>query len=171
MKKVILFFLIVCATTVVKAQVYVGGSLSSWFNETNSTETTTVRFLPEVGYSVSDRWAFGGVLGFTRKEVNDKTTTKTVEFSPYARFSFYRSELVHLFVEGGFTAYSSKVGSADAETTFSMGFRPGVSLDLSRNVSLVAKFGFLGYRDYGDEDAYGFLLDGNGLSFGVFYSF
>lgn len=172
MKKLLLLFVVVCATSSVKAQLYLGGSLSSWINETNSTETTTVKFLPEMGFSASNRWSFGTVFGFTYKDVNDKMTTKTFEFSPYARFSFYRTDLLRLFVEGGFSAYSSKVGKADSQSTFSMGLKPGVALDLSRRISLVAKFGFFGYREYGeDDDAYGFTIDGNGLSLGLFYSF
>lgn len=172
MKKLFLLFFVVCAATSVNAQLYVGGSLSAWINETKTTETTTIKFLPEVGFSISDRWSFGTVLGYTYKDVDDKITTKTFEFAPYARFSFYRTELVRLFVEGGFSFYSSKAGKADAETTYSVGLKPGIALDLSERISLVAKFGFFGYRQYAeDDDAYGFSIDGNGLSLGVFYMF
>lgn len=172
MKKLFLLFFVVCVAISVNAQLYVGGSLSTWINETTTTETTTIKFLPEVGFSVSGRWAFGTVLGYTRKDVDSKVTTETFEFAPYARFSFYRTELVRLFVDGGFSFYSSEVGKADPEYTYSAGLQPGVALDLSEKVSLVAKFGFFGYRQYGEEeDAYGFSIDGNGLSLGVYYTF
>ena len=172
MKKLFLLFFVVCATVSVNAQLYVGGALSAWMSETKTAETVTVKFLPELGFSISNRWAFGSVLGYTRKGVDGEITSETFEFTPYARFFFYRTELVRLFVESGFSIYSNKTGKADPEVTLSTGFKPGVSFDLSERVSLVAKFGFLGYRQY-SEDHYdfGFSAEGNGLSLGVFYTF
>ncbi|MDR2920710.1 MAG: porin family protein [Tannerella sp.] len=172
MKKFFILCVIVCACASVKAQLYVGGALSFWVSENGDVETTTVKFLPEVGYAISDKWAVGGVLGYTHTEVDDYDATKTYKFAPYARFSFYRTDLVRLFVDGGFSVYSSKVGKGDTNTTFSTGFEPGVALNLSKRVSLVTKFGFFGYREYSDDhDAFGLNLDGNTLTFGVYYSF
>jgi len=172
MKKIFVLCVIVCASVSVKAQLYLGGSLGFWLNENNSVETTTIKFLPEVGYSINDKWAVGGVLGYTHVEVDDKDASKTFKFAPYARFSFYGTDLVRLFVDGGISVYSSKVGKGDSETTFSTGFEPGVALDLSKRISLVTKFGFFGYREYSeDHNAFGLNLDGNTLTFGVYYSF
>ena len=154
------------------AQVYVGGSISAWLDDNYGTETRTLEFLPEVGFSISESWAIGTVLGFSQKRVESTTTNETFEFSPYARLSYYRTDLVRLFIDGTVSAYSTKYGNSDTQTTIGIGFKPGVALDLSEKVSLVAKFGFIGYRRYGDNrDALGIDLSGNNLSLGFFYTF
>lgn len=172
MKKILLMLIFVCVIASADAQVYIGGSVSVWVDENKKTETTTIEFLPEVGFLISDRWSLGTVLGYTQKEVDGANTNKTFEFAPYARFSYYRYDLVRLFVDASFSLYSSKAGKADRQTTFGVGLKPGVALDLSEKISLVAKFGFFGYRQYNDDhDAVGFNINGNNLSFGVFYTF
>ncbi|MDR2914686.1 MAG: porin family protein [Tannerella sp.] len=172
MKKLLLLFIFACMIALADAQVYVGGSVSVWVDENKKTETTTLDFLPEVGFVLSDRWSLGTVLGYTQKEVDGTSTNKTFEFAPYARFSFYRFDLVRLFVDANFSLYSSKAGKADRQTTYGVGLKPGVALDLSDRISLVAKYGFFGYRQYDDDhDAFGFNINGNGLSLGMFYTF
>lgn len=172
MRKILCLLFLACAIASTDAQVYIGGSISAWVDENKKTETTTLEFLPEVGFLLSDRWSLGTVLGYTQKEVDGTETNNTFEFAPYARFSYYRFDLVRLFVDASFSLYSSKSGKADRATTYGVGLKPGVALDLSDRISLVAKFGFLGYRQYNeDHEAVGFNINGNGLSFGVFYTF
>ncbi|MDR1223785.1 MAG: porin family protein [Tannerella sp.] len=177
MKKLLLLFFVICAAApAVNAQLYAGGSLSAWVKDINSEETATVTFLPEAGFAISDRWAFGTVLGYThrytRNDRDIKVTTQTFEFAPYARFSFYRTERVRLFVDGGFSLYSNKAGEADRTNTFSAGLKPGIALNLSEKISLIAKVGFLGFDRFNEDDrAYGFTIDGNGLSLGAYYAF
>ena len=49
---------------------------------------------------------------------------------------------------------------------------PETMLDLSEKVSLYAKFGFSGFRQYGDDHTgLGFNLNGNSLSLGMYYTF
>jgi len=172
MKKIFGLLILVCVITSANAQVYIGGSVSAWVDENKKDETTTLEFLPEVGFLINDRWSLGTVLGYTQKEVDGTKTYETFEFAPYARFSYYRFDLVRLFVDAGFSLYSSKSGKAERETTYGIGLKPGVALDLSDRISLIAKFGFLGYRQYNDNhDAAGFNINGNSLSLGVFYAF
>ena len=154
------------------AQVYVGGSIATWLDNNNDVETRTLEFLPEVGFSINRMWSIGTVLGFSQKRVESTTTYETFEFSPYARLSYFRTDFVRLFVDGTISAYSSKYGSSDTQTTIGIGFKPGVALDFSKKVSFVAKFGFMGYRQYDeDHDALGIDLSGNNLSIGFYYTF
>lgn len=175
MKKLFLLFFGVCMVASVNAQLYVGGSLSAWTNKMETTEKSTIKFMPEMGFFVSDWWSFGTLLGYTIQDngsSGSNSTTSTVEFAPYARLSFFYTGPVRLFVEGGFSLYSSKTGDADRKNTLSAGLKPGIALDLSDRISLVAKLGFFGYRQYSEDDVtYEFTLGGNGLSFGAYYTF
>lgn len=171
MKRIVLLLAVVCIAVSAKAQVYVGGTVGFWSQENGSIETTTVKFLPEAGYAFNDKWAVGAVLGYTITEVDD-FETNTLKFAPYARFSFLRKDFIRLFVDGGMAYNSTKPEKQDRVNTFSIGLKPGVALDLSKNISLVAKFGFFGYEEYGDDsEGFGFDVNGNSLSFGLYYSF
>jgi len=171
MKRILLLCVVACATFCVNAQVYVGGSVGFWSQETNSKESTTVKFLPEAGYSFNDKWAVGTVLGYVYSEIEDYET-KSLTFAPYARFSFFQKDMIRLFVDGGFAFNSVKPDEGDRVNTFSTGFKPGIALDLSKNFSILAKFGFLGYQEYDDDsDGFGLDINGNSLTFGLYYSF
>ena len=172
MKKVLLVLISVFIMASTEAQVYIGGGISAWIEDKNGTETGTIEFLPEIGFFVGKRWAIGGVLGYSQKQVEGTKTFDSFEFAPYARFTFYNNELVRLFVDGTFSVYSSETGTLSRVETYSLGLKPGLSLDLSEKISLYAKFGFFGFRQY-DEDhtGVGFNLNGNNLSLGMYLTF
>lgn len=55
---------------------------------------------------------------------------------------------------------------------FEIGFKPGISFNLTDNFALVAHYGFLGYRDkYNGNSVSGLSLKGNELSFSLYYCF
>ena len=172
MKKALLLLVFACAMVSAGAQVYIGGAVSAWVEDDNGTSTGTVEFLPEIGFFVGQRWSIGGVIGYSQKLVDGTKTFNSYEFAPYARFTFYRNELVRLFMDGTVSLYSSQYGSSDRTETYSFGLKPGLSLDLSEKISLYAKFGFFGFRQYGDDRmGLGFNLNGNNLSLGMYYTF
>ena len=172
MKKVLLVLVSVFIMASTEAQVYIGGGISAWIEDKSGTETSTIEFLPEIGFFVGKRWAIGGVLGYSQKHVDGTKTFDSFEFAPYARFTFYNNELVRLFIDGTFSVYSSESGKSSRVETYSFGLKPGLSLDLSEKVSLYAKFGFFGFRQYGeDHTGVGFNLNGNSLSLGMYYTF
>ena len=176
MKKLLVIAAIACAAVSANAQVYVGGSLGFWSDKqtTGSTDvkTTTINILPEIGYNISDQWAVGTVIGWEHSKVKDQDAANAFTIAPYARYSFYRNDLVSLFIDGGVGFTSTKVGDADAVSSFNVGFKPGLSVKLSDNFSILAHYGFLGYESYNDDhDAFGLDLNGNSLSFGLYYSF
>jgi len=172
MKKVLLVLISVFIMASTEAQVYIGGGISAWIEDKNGTETGTIDFLPEIGFFVGKRWSIGGVIGYSQKHVDGTKTFDSFEFAPYARFTFYKNELVRLFIDGTIAVYSSETGTSIRTETYSLGLKPGLSLDLSEKINLFAKFGFFGFRQYGEDHmGLGFNLNGNSLSLGMYYTF
>ena len=169
MKKVLLLLVVAMAGLAANAQVYTGGSLSIWGSDGNH----SFRLAPEVGYNFSDQWAVAGTLLFEHAKAGG---TKATGFAlaPYVRYTFLRNERVDLFVDGGIGFATSKIkGASDRTNGFEFGFRPGLSIKATQRLSLVAKVGFLGYRDdyLNYSNGGGVSVSGEDLSFGLYYSF
>ncbi|CCY64503.1 putative uncharacterized protein [Prevotella sp. CAG:1124] len=96
----------------------------------------------------------------------------TFEINPYARYTFFHSKVVNLFCDGGF-GYKHYNGAANQ---WSIGLKPGIEVKLNK-FSLVAHVGFLGWEQVkGIDDGpkaseWGVNLDGNNITFGVYYNF
>ena len=100
--------------------------------------------------------------------------TNSVAIAPYARFSYYENKIVRLFVDGGLGFSTSRVKDADdAINGYEIGLQPGIALKLNKSFSLVAKCGFVGFRDdyTVKEDGFGISLRSEDLSFGFHYEF
>lgn len=157
---------------------YIGGSVGVWHNETK--DETTANILPEIGYNLSDKWAIGTTIGY-KYYGHSKTHNNSFVFNPYARFSYFKSGIVTLFVDGGvdmaFGRTSYNGHSGDTSAAFGIGFRPGVAVNLNQKFSLVAHLGRLGF-DLGNDAAeaggfdkgYGLNLYNN-INFGFYYNF
>ena len=92
--------------------------------------------------------------------------------APYARWTFFKKSFLSLLVDGGFGVSVGKQKGLDADTGFEIGFKPGIAFDLTDNFSLVAHYGFLGYRDkFNGSSVSGLSLSGNDLSFSLYYKF
>ena len=178
------------------AQVWIGGEVG--FNtSTNtvkvngvSTDETTNNFTiaPEIGYNLSDKWAVAVKVAFAHSGNNaqvaalvanwgiNNATTNAFAINPYARYTFVKFEKVNLFVDGGVGYTHTKAGDAK-NNQFAIGLMPGVAVNLNEKLSFVAHVGFLGYENEkvkGDDkstNTFGFDLNGNALSFGVYYNF
>lgn len=164
----------------VNAQVYVGGSLgiNAWSSQKNAGDRseTTFTILPEVGYNLNDEWAVGTVIGY----VSDKwvgvngISESAFTFNPYARYTYLKAGKVSLFVDGGvdFTTASK----ADWNE-LAIGLKPGVAVSLSDNISFVSHLGFIGYDvlnpdgDDNNTSKFGLDLNGNNLTFGLYFNF
>ena len=164
----------------VNAQVYVGGSLGidAWSSQKNAGDRseTTFTILPEVGYNLNDEWAVGTVIGY----VSDKwvgvngISESAFTFNPYARYTYLKAGKVSLFVDGGvdFTTASK----ADWNE-LAIGLKPGLAVSLSDNISFVSHLGFIGYDvlnpdgDDNNTSKFGLDLDGNNLTFGLYFNF
>ena len=172
MKKIVLFLFVVMVALSVKAQVYVGGSISFWHDD-NDFETTTFTIEPEIGYNFNEKWAIGGNIGFAYSKKDDVKYT-AFAIAPYARYSYYENKIVRLFVDGGVGISTYKHGENDAVNGWEIGLKPGIAIKLNEKFSLIAKCGFLGYRDdymQKDNSGTGFNLGSEDLSFGFHYEF
>ena len=130
---------------------WVGGSVGVDYSKVkNGNELTNYNILPEAGYAFSDRWAVGMSLGYVHDESMlgaDKVKRDGFTVNPFARFSFLHGRIGNLFLDGGagYTYIDNKY--TDNETNrFEVGIRPGVVVNVSDRVSLLGKFGFIGYE-------------------------
>ena len=170
----------VCAN----AQVFVGGTagIASTGGEGRSDETT-FKILPELGYNINRNWAVGTVIGYEKGSFSmlgrgmlPAGDAKAFEIAPYARYTYLRSKLVSLFVDGGIGFASGSVAHTDF-TAFHIGLQPGLALNLSKHFSVVSKVGFLGYEAVNPEGpnnnvhALGLGVNGNNIQFGLYYNF
>ncbi len=180
MKKIILIMVMAIASLGVYAQnenAYVGGSVGFWRNSGDN--TTEFKILPEIGYNLNDNLAIGAVLGYDYNYQNS-VKVNIFEINPYARYSFYKNDKFAAFVDGrvgiglGWAKYKNG-GDSDTAVTYQIGLAPGVSYNLCDNVSIVAHVGFIGYQGGNNAsqapDEGGILLNGNDLTFGIYYNF
>ena len=178
---------------------YVGGSLGFAHESDSWGSTNHFSILPEVGYKFNNKWAIGTTIGYDYTHYcGEDMSTHVFQLEPYARFTFFRTSnnLVNLFVDGGlgigvgsisYRSYSYDYDSAwgilpnderETMTIFSVGFTPGIAVNLTEKFSLVAHIGFLGYRG-GDSAAIegglarfgGLSLDASDIKFGFYYNF
>lgn len=159
------------------AQVYVGGGFAVQGKDIDygsSDKTTTIyKFLPEIGYNFNETWAIG-VVGGWQGETENKV--KTVSFDPYVRATFIHTKYVNVFAEGGF-GYTHTYNSGNDDDYWRFGVKPGVSVNLSDHLSFVSRVGFLGWEQTKNNNndvktsVYGLDLDGNNISFSLYYNF
>lgn len=149
------------------AQVYVGGGVGISSTKVGDGDSKlSYKFVPEIGYQFNKNWEAGLSVGWNGVEDG----AHSFELAPYARYNFCTSKLVDLFLEG-------TVGYVHSEGVdgYEIGLKPGVKVNLSKNVSFVTKVGFLGYQQVGDGNAkvktFGFDLDGTNVQFGLNYKF
>ena len=180
MKKIMMIAAMMVAAVSANAQVYLGGSVGVATSSYDGNSTTVWSILPEVGYNLNEKWALGMTIGYGESRVKVKNAgtekVKTFQVSPYARYTFVKFDKINLFVDGG-VGYMHENYAGTKTNTFAIGFKPGVAVNLNEKLSFVAHVGFLGYENEkvkGDDkstNSFGFDLNGNALSFGVYYNF
>ena len=174
MKKFLLLSVVAFSAIAAKAQVYVGGEVGFWHND--DAKSTQVTISPEVGYTFNEKWSAGVALGFSHYK-QDESKVTAFAINPYARYTYYKTGIVNLFVDGGVDFTTAKPKDGDSATAFGIGFKPGVALNVTDNISFVAHFGFLGYQDADDElssvinKGFGFDFSSYNMSFGFYYNF
>ena len=162
------------------AQVYVGGSLGVASVKSGNADAETVyKFIPEVGYSLSDEFAVGVAFGYQKGTANllnasfDSSTAETFQVNPYVRYIATKG-IVSLFVDGGVDFSSTK----DYGTGLNFGLKPGVAVNLNESLSFVTHVGFIGYKSFNPKadgidtsNKVGVDLNGNNITFGLYYNF
>lgn len=186
MKKFLMTLAVAVTAMSASAQVYVGGNfgVSSHKVEGNDTKTE-YSVLPEVGYNFNNSWAVGTTVGFGKgnpmNNGNEATLRNYFTVQPYVRYTFVHSKYVNVFTDLGFgyAHYNHADASVPASiNAWEAGFRPGVAVNLSKKLSFVAHVGLLGWQqakydgtDAGKTTDWGVSLNGNNLTFGLYYNF
>lgn len=204
MKKVILMVAFIAATVAANAQFYIGGGFqlnsSKPVHAEDADVDATTRFslIPEIGYNIDDKWTIG--LGIGYKHISNFTLTvddyklgfdkmNGFTIQPYVRYNFVKWNNVSLFAQGGL-GYTYAKGTVEGERrsddfdatigTFYIGFMPGVKVDLSKKLSLIATIGNLGWETTsvgGDIDGidpsstFDLNVDLSQINFAMYYNF
>ena len=187
MKKIILTAIVAVASLGANAQIWVGGQLGFNYNTVkfgdDKLETTTFSLAPEVGYTLSDKLDIAIALREDYASQKDGESVNAFSVNPYVRYTFYQTGKVGFFVDGGFSVGTQDnivedgiiYKSEESTTTWGIGIRPGVKYAASDKVTLVASLGGFGYRQQKCGDVkvsdLGLNVDGNALTFGLYYSF
>ncbi len=155
------------------AQVYVGGGFGIGSTSIDGgDDETTYKFVPEIGYSFDKEWAVGAAFGWEGSKSGDKV----VSVNPYVRWTFLHTNMVNVFVDGT-VGYAHYYGNGNDTDAFQFGLKPGVAVNLNKNLSFVAHVGFLGYEHAKNNnndvkaDSWGLDLDGRNMVFGLYYNF
>ena len=172
MKKILVALFVIFASLSVNAQdLYMGGTFNLWRDY--DANRTSFRVEPEIGYNLNKQWALG--LNFTyAHEYNKGLKANSVAIAPYARYSFYENKIVRLFIDGGLGFATTRIKEVDDSVNcYEIGFKPGIALKLNTHFSLIAKCGFIGFRDdyVVGGDGLGINLRSEDLSFGFHYEF
>ncbi len=184
MKKIMMTLAAVCVAATMNAQAYLGGSVGFQTTSQDGNSETFFTILPEIGYNLNENWAVGIAVGYgqsktTLKEdgVSVSAKVKAFKVSPYARYTFVKFDKVNLFLDGG-VEYERTNFAGTKTNAFGVGIKPGIAVNLNDKLSFVAHAGFLGYQyEKVDVDGakaantFGASVDGNNLSFGVYYNF
>ena len=165
MKKLFLTLALVLGVSIANAQFFIGGQFG--ITHDDAKDNTTFTIAPEFGYAFNDMWTVAGMIGYTHMD-----NYNSFYIAPYARWTFFKRDFLSLLVDGGLGFSTGKYKGADSVNGFEIGFKPGISFNLTDNFALVAHYGFLGYRDkYNGNSVSGLSLKGNELSFSLYYCF
>ena len=111
-------FMAICS--VGAQEVYIGGG----FTVGSEDSEFVFQISPEVGCHLTDQWAVGGEIGYTHYDDYNR-----FQFAPYARYTFYKTGIVGLFVDG-----TIGIAAGDGDTGFRLGLRPGLSLKATEHI-------------------------------------
>lgn len=171
MKKFLLMAVVALMSLSASAEnLYIGGSFGYDHVKVDDEKSDEFSIAPEIGYNLNSNWAVGAALNYTWK----KDSYNIFTINPYARYTYFRTEnnLLSLFVDGGFGIGYIKPDEGDSTTTWSIGLKPGLALNVTEKFSFVAHVGFFGYEDFKEAGKHtGFGFNGNNLEFGFYYNF
>lgn len=153
------------------AQFYVGGSVSAHFGYTDS-RFTSFSLSPDIGYSFGD-WSVGSTINIsTYGDKDDGLTSLRLGITPYAEYYFFSAGPVSLFAEGGIALFFARYLSEGApENAFYVNpyLAPGIEISLTDHFSVLCHIGRLEWNTEARD--FGFSINGEALSLGLYYSF
>ncbi|NDW11221.1 outer membrane beta-barrel protein [Dysgonomonas sp. 520] len=168
MKKLFLAIALVFGAVTANAQdvgqIWVGGNVGFSTTKIKGFDRMTdYTILPEFGYVLNENFGIGVNLGYSHQEALDVdgmgdifvTNQKGFAIAPFVRYTFLKGDIGGLFLDGGVKYINSKEkGAGDRLHEFEVGITPGVAISISDKVSLIGKFGFLGYSQGKSGDHY-----------------
>lgn len=176
MKKFLAAVVVAVCSLSANAQMWIGGSFGFATIDPQGPDNsvTTLTIAPEFGYKLNQKWEIGVALEETAVFAGE--TVNAFYLAPFARYNFWRSGIATLFVDGGFLVgtqnYNGNYIKDDSHTTFGLGLRPGVKIELSSKLALEAKTGYLGVKAVTDSyTSFGLGIDNEQLSLGLVYEF
>lgn len=153
MKNFYLSIIITCIALSVSAQenkLFVSGGLSWWHSDSK----TSFRVIPEIGYHINKHWAIGIEFSYASDH------SKSYSIAPFVRWSFVQKDRISLFIDG-VIGYCDRRSDGGTSSGSEWGLKPGISWEATKHIRLLAKTGFLGYRNH--YRVIGETFDGFGL--------
>lgn len=173
MKKLFFLAAFAVASFSVQAESFIGGKLGLQTQKTNDARLTTATLGVEAGHHINRNWALCAGIGYTIADLENGASKSTFELAPFARYTAARWGAVSLFFDGGvkmnWETHKNKYETT--EFSWGMGISPGLAVQMSRRVTFVTNFGFVGYQGSENTDAVGFNFDTNNLRFGFHFTF
>jgi len=148
MKKIFASLVVLFVSVAVNAQVYVGGGIgfSNVENTADDSKVTTFAIKPEIGYKLDSKWDIGTTLDFEYAKKGDYKAT-SFAVAPYVRYNAFKVGAVTFFADASAEIAALKVDGGDSFSGWSIGIKPGVSVDVTKKLSFVAHAGHIGYFD------------------------
>ena len=163
MKKIFLTLAIALGvTTAANAQdvgkMWVGGTAGFWSSKSSGSDSQlNFKVMPEFGYILSENIGVGIALGgahthgdildFDGNTLSGKASKNTYTINPFLRYTFLKGEIGALFFDAGAAYGHAKVtNGGNRYDQMEVGFRPGIAINVSDNIALIGKFGFLGWQ-------------------------
>jgi hypothetical protein len=184
MKKLFFTLAIALGTlTVANAQeagkMWVGGTVGIWSSKVKGGDSQlSYKILPELGYTLTDNIGVGISVGGGHTHTGDlkfegtdsaKGAANFYRVNPFLRYTFLKGDLGSLFLDGGVSYEWAKGVSGGAHGhMWQAGIKPGVALNVSNKISLLGKFGFIGYEaQNGGSRSFGLDLDMSNIELGM----
>lgn len=176
MKRFILMALFAVVAMGASAQAYLGGSFnlgtkSVKVGDGDATSTTTFALMPEVGYKFTPVLSIGAEVGFGVTKTEDTDAINLWSLAPYVRFNLAKlGSSVNFFTDAVFEYDWISQGSHDTDG-YCFGIRPGLSVDLNSNWSILGKMVLFSYSKYDQVKTTTFAIQPNQVSLGIVYNF
>lgn len=163
MKKITRMFLVavlLTASYVASAQIYLGGSVSGAYTESPSTSSKSwaVDVSPEVGFAFNDRWALGVRVSYGKSvsEVDSpylqetKTSVNLFTVNPYFAYAPLRVNRFAVWAEVG-VQFAPEQEDVEFKT-YAGYITPVLTFDVTKHLTLKTNLGFAGLAVTGTTD-------------------
>lgn len=164
-KRLIILLALLLLAVPLRAQWYLGGSVSFHCSQSSRSNNFTLR--PDVGYSWGN-WSFGASFAFESfKSDGDTKGEIGLEVTPYVEYYFWKSGILSFFVEGG-CGFRRFLSSYDSYTQWTPYLKPCLEISLTDHWAVMGSLGKLEYDTH--FRSLSFEMD-NGVSVGLYYTF